>query len=260
MKGKEKGFTLIEILFAVLVGMLLLGAAYVAMNAGQQTSAGVERKVAAQQDVRAAIQIMGLDLSMASYNPHYAVDMWFDLPPMGSIGNCNNPGNQTLRGIREATPTAITLQMDIDESNLIGDEQGEIIRYNYNFEGQNRFVTRETANCDNSRLLTRNPGAAFPFLGDSAASASERPRSVRVINCEPDAGVVNGRGQPAILRYFNAIGPGQELYPGENLNDIPNIRRIDITLAVETNEVDPATKTRKRMIYSTSVLVRNHAF
>lgn len=252
MRKKELGFTLIEVLFAIVMGMLLLGAAYVAMTSGQQSSAGVERKVAAQQDVRAAIQIMGLDLSMASYNPHYAPNMWIDLPALGSRVECTIPGNQTFKGIREATPTAITVEMDIGESNLAGDDRGEIIRYNYNFDGENRFITRETANCDNMRAAS----AAFPFLGDNPDSA--RPRTVRVIN--GDLGIVNGRGQPAIFRYFNAIGPGEELFPGENVGDIPNIRRIDITLAVETDQVDPTTKASKRMTYSTSVLVRNHAF
>ncbi len=252
MREKQIGFTLIEVMFAILVGMLLLGAAYVAMTAGQQSSAGVERKVAAQQDVRAAMQIMGLDLSMASYNPHYAPNIWHDLPGFGSTVQCTASGNQTFKGIREATPTAITVEMDIGESNLVGDDRGEIIRYNYNFDGQNRFITRETANCDNIRAAS----AAFPFLGDN--QASPRPRTVRVIN--QDLGIVNGLGQPAIFRYFNAIGPGVELYPGGNADDIPNIRRIDITLAVETDEVDPATKARKRMTSSTSVLVRNHVF
>jgi prepilin-type N-terminal cleavage/methylation domain-containing protein len=255
MRGKEKGFTLIEVMFAILVGMLLLGAAYVAMTAGQQSSAGVERKVAAQQDVRAAMQIMGLDLSMASYNPHYAPNIWHDLPGFGSVVQCTASGDQTFRGIREATPTAITVEMDIGESNLVGDDQGEIIRYNYNSTGQERFITRETVNCDNIRAAS----AASPFLGDSTGSG--RPRSVRVIN--NDLNIRNGRtpvGDIAVFRYFDARNPANELYPHISSSQISQIRRIDITLAVETDEVDPATKVRKRMTYSTSVLVRNQAF
>jgi type II secretory pathway pseudopilin PulG len=252
MRQKEIGFTLIEVMFAILVGMLLLGAAYVAMNAGQQSSAGVERKVAAQQDVRAAIQIMGLDLSMASYNPHYAPDIWHNLPGFGSVVQCTASGNQSFKGIREATPTAITVEMDIGESNLVGDDRGEIIRYSYNFDGQNRFITRETANCDNIRAAS----AAFPFLGDALASG--RPRSVRVINNDmnlPIFGYFNGVGQEGTPLLINCT-TGNE----PSCAEIPNIRRIVITLAVETDEVDPATKARKQMIYSTSVLVRNHAF
>ena len=250
MKTGEKGFTLIEILFAIFIGVILIAACYIAMTSGQQTSAGVERKVAAQQDVRAAMQVMGLELSMASYNPHYMPNLWHDLPPLGTLVQCQGSGNQAYKGIREATPTAITVEMDVGESNLVGDERGEIIRYAY--DPENQYLTRETANCNQ----TRSASAAAPFLGDDPQS--KRSRTVRVIN--DTLGINNGHGSPAVFRYFNAIGQGVELYPGENTNDIPNIRRIDVTLAVETDEVDPASKQRRRMIYSTRVLVRNHVF
>jgi hypothetical protein len=202
---------------------------------------------------------MGLDLSMASYNPHYAPDIWHDLPGFGSAVQCIASGDQTFKGIREATPTAITVEMDIGESNLVGDDRGEIIRYNY--DGQKQFITRETANCDNPRAAS----AVFPFLGDDPDLIPPRPRTVRVVNWDPASGIVNGLGQQAIFRYFDARNPATELYPysnppGGNVSQIPQIRRIDITLAVDTDEVDPTTKARKRMIYFTSVLVRNHAF
>jgi hypothetical protein len=141
--------------------------------------------------------------------------------------------------------------MDIGESNLVGDDQGEIIRYNYNHDGQNRFITRETANCDK----VRDAGAVFPFLGDSIASG--RPRSVQVINHDLNL---------PIFRYFNGVGEGTPLVIDCQTGiepfcaEIPNIRRIEITLAVRTDEKDPATKDWKRMNYSTSMLVRNHAF
>ncbi len=57
-------------------------------------------------------------------------------------------------------------------------------------------------------------------------------------------GQIRGR-----MSFFPHINPGH----------IPDIRRIDITLAVETDEVDPSTKARKQMTYMTSVAVRNHA-
>jgi len=246
MKRRAKGFTLVEILFAILVGLLLISAAYVAMTSGQQSSAGVERKVAAQQDVRAAMQVMGLELSMASYNPNYMPNLWHDLPAEGGTVQCQGSGKQAYKGIREATPTAITVEMDIDENGLVGKEKGEIVRY----ECSNQYISRETANCGSTRSVT----AAAPFLGDKPDSL--RPRTVRVMN---DANL-------PVFRYFNGVGRGSELAidcrtgDESSCDQIPNIRRIDITLAVETAEVDPATKRPKQMIYSTSVLVRNHVF
>ena len=244
MRGRARGFTLVEVLFAVFVGVVLMAAAYVAMTSGQQSSAGVERKVAAQQDARAALQIMGLELSMASYNPHYMPNMWHDLPAMGGTVSCQGSGNQAYRGIREATPTAITVEMDIGENGQAGDDQGEIIRYQY-VGGSAQYITRETANCGHPRA----PGAAQPFLGSSGAPG--QPKVVRVIN---DLQGIS------LFRYFDGKSPPTELFPGTTPADIPKIRRIDITLAVETAEVDPATKKPKQMVYSTSVLVRNHAF
>lgn len=261
-KLSERGFTLVEILFAVFVGMVLMGAAYLAMNSGQQSSAGIERKVAAQQDVRASLQTMGLELSMASYNPNYISGIWHDLPPFGSIVQCTASGNQAYKGIREATPTSITIEMDVGESNSVGDDHGEIIRYEYDVD--NQYITRETANC----YQTRAPSAAFPFLGSNPNASNPKPRTVRVINNNleaPSQNIVNGNNAVAIFRYYNGIGQGNELAincPTGNepsCAQIPNIRRIDITLAVETDEVDPSTKARKQMTYMTSVAVRNHA-
>jgi prepilin-type N-terminal cleavage/methylation domain-containing protein len=251
MKTGQKGFTLIELLFAILIGVILIAACYIAMTSGQQTSAGVERKVAAQQDVRAAMQVMGMELSMASYNPHSMPNIWHDLPPLGNLVQCQGSINQASKGIREATPMAITVEMDVGETGLVGDEGGEIIRYAY--DQNNQSLTRETANCNQNR----NASAAAPFLGDNPNAIPRRPRTVRVINHELNL---------AVFRYYNGIGQGTELAINcsagnePSCTDIPNIRRIDITLAVETDEPDPATKRRRRMTCSTSVLVRNHVF
>jgi prepilin-type N-terminal cleavage/methylation domain-containing protein len=258
---KQRGFTLVEIIFALFVGLLLMGAAYMAMTSGQQSSAGVERKVAAQQDIRAALQTMGMEIAMASYNPNYVGNLWSDLPGVGSGTqvSCSGSGNQTFKGIREATATSITVEMDTGESNHIGDTPGEIVRYDYDIP--NQYITREVPTCNN----VRTPGDARAFLGE--AQATGLPRTVRVINnntAVPARNIVNGHEAVAVFRYYNgrtdALNPyGIEIYPGEDPTVIPNIRRIDITLAVETEEVEPTTKARRQMTYSTSMLVRNHA-
>jgi hypothetical protein len=78
---------------------------------------------------------------------------------------------------------------------------------------------------------------------------------VKAINST--AGINNGAGVAAIFRYYDSSGT--ELNPGTTPADMPKIRRVDITLAVETEERDPSTNQYRQMIYSTSVLVRNHA-
>ena len=232
-------------MFAIFVGMLLLAVAYIAMTSGQQSSAGVERKVAAQQDVRAVMQTMALEISMSSYNPMFAPGIWRNIP--GMSGPCVDvSASQDYKGIQEARPESIAIEADLGENGSIaGTDNNEVIRYVY-VGGAQQYITRST-NC----------GPNFAFLGNTPAN----PRSVRVIN--NDLGITNGLGHTAVFRYYNAVGAGgTELYPylpGGDPTQIPNIRRVDITLAVETDEVDPSTHRPRRMIYSTSVLVRNHA-
>jgi hypothetical protein len=72
--------------------------------------------------------------------------------------------------------------------------------------------------------------------------------------------VINNTLNIPMFRYFN--GMGVEILAAGLPAGIPNIRRIEITLAVETEDPDPnvpGTTQRRRLIYSTSVIPRNHA-
>lgn len=208
----EKGFTLVEVLFAITISLLLLSAIYVAVQSGQRSSVAIEAKTAAQQDVRAALDLMAMEIGMASYWRRTGVSN-----PWGASAN---------KGIIEAAGNSIRIQADINDDGDVADSN-ENIRYEYVIAEQ--------------RITRRNgAGAAQPFLGDDPASG--RPRVVRVIN--------NNIGIP-VFRYFDGTG-------AETAN-IPDIRRIDITLAVETDAIDPNTGQRRRLIYSTSVIPRNHA-
>ena len=228
-----KGFTLVELIIGVAVSMLILAAIYMAVNATQRHSASVERKVTAQQDVKPALDIMALEISMASYNPMSTSNLW--VVPTGSCSVAS--ANQAYRGIQEATANSIVVEMDVIGSAGDGDgaldDANEVIRYNYNTTNQS--ITRAT-NC----------GGAQPFLGASVA----RQKTVRVIN--------DTLGIP-VFRYYN--GSGAEItVSGTDLGGlIQNVRRIEIVLAVETEDVDLNTGQRKRLIYSTSVIPRNHA-
>jgi type II secretory pathway component PulJ len=237
VRTDEKAFTLIEILMAVFIGLVLLGAIHVSMISGQRSSAGVERKVAAQQDVRAALEIMAMEVSMASFNSNLGPITW-------KTSSCADAAlsEQPRKGIQEATPTSITVELDLDKNSEIGTNPGvsEILRYSYDAAQQR--ILREM-NC----------AGAVSFLGD-VSGAAQGTRTVRVIN--------NTLGIPAVFRYYDGKNPATELLidttTNTNTNLIPEIRRIDIILDVETEEVDPGTQQRRQMTYSTSVLVRNH--
>jgi len=228
--SNDKGFTLIELMIAIGVTGMLMAAVYMAVNSAQRHSSGIERKVTAQQDVKPALNLMAMEIGMVSYNPTATAGIW-----VTPTGNCMAASpNQSYRGIQVATANSLVVEMDIGPNGngdgMLGDPN-EVIRYN--FDTTSQYITRAT-DC----------GGAQPFLGD----VPTKTRAVRVIN--------NTLNIP-VFRYFD--GTGAEINVAGLPGAIPTIRRISITLAVETENVDPNTKQRRRLIYSTSVIPRNHA-
>jgi len=232
---KQKGFTLVEMLISLAVGTVILAAVYAMVNIGQKSTANVERKVSAHQDARSAMDVMAMEIQMASYNPRpdlLTSTFW------KASTSCGASTYQGQKGIQGATPNAITLQMNLDASANIADTANvtEMIRYNY--DSYYQFISRQTWDC------AANTTSFYPFLGNY----SWNPRALRVINT----------ANVPVFRYFDAQGaeiPSASLITG---NGAANIARIDITLWVETEEVYHGTGKRKQIVYTTSIIPRNH--
>ena len=223
----HKGYTLVEVLIALALGVIILSAIYSLVNMGQKSTYNIERRVAAHQDARTALEMMSMEIQMASYNPRpdfEGSDFWV------SSGNCTASTNQTYKGIQSATDSSITIEMNLDGSASISDSINEVI--NYTYDSNNQYISRST-NCT---------GGDQPFLGDVPGN----PRAVRVINTSA----------VPVFRYFNALGA--EIAASSLPAGIPNIARIDITLWVETENADMNTGQRKKSFYSTSIIPRNH--
>jgi len=217
---KQNGFTLVEMLISLAVGVLILATIYAAVNLGQKSSTATERKVLAHQDARAALELMSLEIQMASFNSRLdAVTTTFWKTP-----NCTNADatQQRNKGIQNATPSTITVEMNMNASTAIGDAANEIITYTY--DAANQYITR-TAN------TTTSCGTAESFLGDLPSTYK---KNVRVINTN----------DVPVFRYFNA--QGTEITAAQLPAAIPDIARIDITLWVETEDVDMNTGERKK--------------
>jgi prepilin-type N-terminal cleavage/methylation domain-containing protein len=214
---KENGFTLVEMIIALGVAAIMMTAIYAAINTAQVSTSKIERRVTTQQDARSAMEIMAMEIGMASYNPTLNNTMWTP--------------NQDYLGIQVAGANSITVEMDIDESSTIGNVENEIITYNY--DSTNKYITRST-----------NNGTAQPFIGSSNTDT----KTVRVMNVDPEGPTL------PVFKYYD--GEGIEITAPVTAN-IRNIRRVDITLAVDPAVSDPGGR-RQKLIYSTSVIPRNH--
>ncbi len=232
---KENGFTLIETVIALFIGIMMLTAIYTVVNSAQRSSSGIEKRIIAQQDARASLELMAMEIRMASYNPNLTKDIWVNPADCFSV-----TGNQEYKGIREATANSITIEMDIgggaaDGDGAIGDDN-EIIKYNY--DTTNQYITRNT-NC----------GGDQPFLG--ALNANAGTKTVLLVNNTAGTG---GTAIP-VFRYYD--GAGNQI-AAPVTTSITDIRRVEITLVADTSSVDQGTGVRRRIIYSTSVIPRNH--
>ena len=237
---KKNGFTLVELLIAIIVGSLVMLALYMAMVMSQRTSAGVGRKVITQQDTRAVLDIMASEIAMASFNPLVQPATWSPTSLAAAI-NCGNVtgvigGVAAIfanKGILFADASNIYVAMDLGGPivsgkvtyGTIGDLENEYIFYSY--DPGTRAIRRST-NCSN----------LFQILGGTALGSN----------------VINQTAGIPVFQYFDRDG---QLLPLPI--NIPAIRRIKITIVAETAEIDLNTKKRKRMIYSTDIIVRNHA-
>ena len=65
---RESGFTLLEVLIAMGIATLLLGSMYSVFTSSQRTFRIQEQMAEAQQNARAAIQLMSRDIIMAGYS------------------------------------------------------------------------------------------------------------------------------------------------------------------------------------------------
>ena len=228
MKNKN-GYTLVEALIAVLMGSLVLMAIYSAINTVQTSSSKIESKVTAQQDTRGAMELMAMEIQMASYNPQLKQNIWVSSADCVSVA-----GNQIYKGIQEAGANSITVEMDINGNGIIdntANNPNEVIRYAY--DPTNQYITRQV-NC----------GTALPFLGATTANATTQ--TVWVVN--------NAAGIP-VFRYYD--GQGNALTAPVTTN-IGNIRKIEITLVTKTSNKDIVTGGQRQIIYTTSVIPINH--
>jgi prepilin-type N-terminal cleavage/methylation domain-containing protein len=228
----SRGFTVVELIMAMAVGLVLLAAISTAVVSGQRSSTGIERKVTTNQDARAALEIMASEIRMASYNSLFTANSWVNQ------STCSVAANQTYRGIQEATATSITIEMDLDKNGVCGNAADEIIRYEYDVA--NLRLNRESITCIAG---VRSPLALLSFLGP--ITGQPEVRTVEVAN-----------GATPVFRYFD--GRGVEIAVATLPGAIPNIRRIEIALLVQSADIDPSTGQKRRMAYSTSVIPRNH--
>jgi prepilin-type N-terminal cleavage/methylation domain-containing protein len=228
---KRNGFTLVEVLIAMAVGLIIMAAIYAVMNMAQHSASSVDRKVLTQGDARAVLNLMAMEIRMASFNRLNNNAVWATVPSAVSTIACTEMGLAAAvtarKGIQRAENNSILIAMDLNANGVI-DGTNEYIFYNYNSA---------------TGVITRNVscGGNQPILGGAGSSTM----------------VVNAATAIPMFQYFNESGTdiSAAVVAVPNVN-IPLIRRIRINIVAGTEAQGRINV--NTMTYSTDVLVRNH--
>lgn len=121
-----KGFTLVELLVAMALGSIVMAAIYAIFIKSNRSYVIQDQVVSAQQNVRAAMEVMVHEVRMAGYIPEANKSGADNIPAdvAAGVGSAGAWRDGTDEQIEEAAATAITFEADLN-----ADDKTETIRY-----------------------------------------------------------------------------------------------------------------------------------
>jgi type IV pilus assembly protein PilW len=155
----EKGFTLVELLTAIVPALIVLGAVtstLIIQNRSYEQQAHI---VEMQENVRAGMQMMTRELVMAGYDP------------TGTTG----------AGIVSTGPSSIRFTMDLDGDGDVSDSNEDVT---YALDATDKQLTRKCTAVDTATPLAENIQGLFFTYYDSNNSTASDVGKIRRITIE----------------------------------------------------------------------------
>lgn len=162
---QQSGFTLVELLIAMAMAGIVLGAVYSTYKSQQDTYVVQEQVVEMQQNLRAVIYMMGRDIRMAGYDPTGS-----DL--FGFVADLPSP-NDAQGAITDTTGpvySSIAFTMDLNDADgAVDDLDDEQSAYRINAGSLEKF----SASNDAWQMVADNVDALdFVYLDQNGATTT----------------------------------------------------------------------------------------
>jgi type IV pilus assembly protein PilW len=164
ISGRASGFSLVELLVAMAIGLVVLGAIYSVFTIQNKTFSKQEQIVEMQQNARAAMDMMSREIRMAGYDP---TEVNFD----------SNPSNN-FSGVT-VNASQLQVQADLDGNGAIDTSSEENIVYA--FDAGNKKITRNIGAGAQS-FFENVDSFTFAYLDGSGnvTAASTSVRQIRI--------------------------------------------------------------------------------
>lgn len=198
-KMKEHGFTMVELLIAMVITAVVMGAVYTLYKTQQDSYIAQDQVVEMQQNVRASLYQMARDLRMAGFNPQRAPNVG------GFVTQLPDDGG----GTTTTNATNIAFTIDQDSNGVIDiDADDEQIAYRL----------------DNATSALQK----FRVSDDSWLTVADNISAVDFVYLDP-----NGTDITA-----NVIATPTTQYATTNLPYIDSIRSIEMSIVARTGRID----------------------
>jgi type IV pilus assembly protein PilW len=164
--GREGGFSLIEMLVAMGVGMVILAAVSSVFTLQNKTLSSQEDLVEMQQGARAAMDIMASEIGMAGYD-------------LTKVNSDTTPGNN-FAGVATMNASQIRIQADLDGNGVINAASQENITYSFDAsDAANKKIRRDVGG-GAQPFMEHVENLAFAYL-DGNGAVTANPANVRRI-------------------------------------------------------------------------------
>ena len=160
----ERGFSLIELLIAMTVGLVVLGAVYSVFTIQNKTFSSQEDLVELQQSVRAGMDVMIGEIGMAGYDP---------LRVNSDTGTSND-----FTAVPVST-SQLQIRADLSGGGVINTSNEETITYAYDATGKR--ITRNIGS-GNQPFIENVDSFTFAYLKDDGnpATVAKDVRRIRI--------------------------------------------------------------------------------
>lgn len=144
---KSAGFTLMELLVAMAIGLVVIASVAGTFTVQTRQNSAEEQIAQLQQNVRGALDLMVSEIQMAGYKP----------------------AGGTFNGVQTSTSTTLRIKLDLNSSGVETDDATDDITYAFN--NSTGILTRTLINSGSSATLADNL-TAFTFTYSDANGAS----------------------------------------------------------------------------------------